>query len=83
MSSIVSITPEKIHHAIAEQISRGVPYIDALVHYAETNNLEIEAIADVIKKSSILKEKVRSEAIDLRMVKRNENDGKDITSICE
>lgn len=81
MSTVVAITPEKIHHAIADLISRGVPYIDALIHFAEENNLEIEAVADVIKKSSILKEKVRSEAVQLKMVKRNDDD-KDITELC-
>ena len=54
--------------------------IDALVTYAENNGLEIETIAAIIKKSSILKEKVRSEAVQLRMVKKDEND---LTDICE
>tara|TARA_Y100000385_G_C12869471_1_gene540886 strand:+ start:324 stop:548 length:225 start_codon:yes stop_codon:yes gene_type:complete len=74
------MTPEKIHHAISTMVSQGVPYIDALVTYAENNGLEIETIAAIIKKSSILKEKVRSEAVQLRMVKKDEND---LTDICE
>jgi hypothetical protein len=78
--SVVKMTPEKIHHDISNMISRGVPYIDALVHYAEKNNLEIESIADIVKKSSILKEKVRTEAVDLRMVKHDEPD---ITDLCK
>lgn len=63
MNDVVSLTPEKIHLAISEQIAGGVPYIDALINYAEKNNLEIESVAAVIKKSSILKEKIRSEAV--------------------
>jgi len=78
--SVVKMTPEKIHHDISNMIARGVPYIDALVHYAEKNNLEIESIADIVKKSSILKEKVRTEAVDLRMVKQDEPN---ITDLCE
>jgi IMP cyclohydrolase len=77
---VVTMTPEKIHHAISTMVSQGVPYIDALVTYAENNGLEIETIAAIIKKSSILKEKVRSEAVQLRMVKKDEND---LTDICE
>lgn len=78
--SVVKMTPEKIHHEISKMIADGVPYIDALVHYAEKNNLEIESIADIVKKSSILKEKVRSEAVDLKMVKQDEPN---ITDLCE
>lgn len=77
---VVTMTPEKIHHAISSMISEGVPYIDAIVDYAERNNLEIESVAAVIKKSSILKEKIRSEAVDLRMVKKDEAD---ITDLCK
>jgi hypothetical protein len=78
--TVVKMTPEKIHHDISKMIASGVPYIDALIHYAEKNNLEIESIADIVKKSSILKEKVRSEAVDLRMVKHDEPD---ITDLCK
>jgi len=78
---VVTMTPEKIHHEISAMISSGVPYIDALVEYAERNNLEIESIADVVKKSSILKEKIRSEAIDLRLVKKDQSTLSDVIDI--
>lgn len=81
--NVVSLTPEKIHLAISEQIANGVPYIDALIDYATRNNLEIESVADVIKKSSILKEKIRTEAVGLRMVKKTEDHMVDITTMCE
>ena len=80
--TVVSLTPEKIHLAIADAVANGVPYIDALVDDAQMHNLEIESVADVIKKSSILKEKIRSEAVVLRMVKRNDEQ-QDITELCE
>jgi predicted aldo/keto reductase-like oxidoreductase len=73
-------SPEKIHHEIADMLANGVNYIDALVEYARKNNLEIEAVADIVKKSSILKEKLRSEAVQLRLV---EKDDKDITELCK
>lgn len=79
--SVVTITPEKIHHEISQQISRGVPYIDALVDFAEKNDIEIETVAQIVKKSSILREKVKSEAVKLRMVKKDE--AADLTDLCE
>ena len=78
--SVVTMTPEKIHHEISKHISRGVPYIDALVDFAEKNNVEIETIAQIVKKSSILREKVKSEAIKLKMVRKDETD---LTDLCE
>jgi len=81
--NVVSLTPEKIHLAISEQIANGIPYIEALIDYATRNNLEIESVADVIKKSSILKEKIRSEAVKLKMVKKSDENMVDITTLCE
>lgn len=80
--AVVALTPDKIHHEISRHISRGVPYIDALVDYSEKNGIEIETIAQIVKKSSVLKEKIRTEAVDLKMVKR-EDESKDITDYCE
>jgi len=73
-------SPEKIHHEISHMLAAGINYIDALCEYARQHDLEIETVADIVKKSSILKEKVRNEAVDLRMVKRDEPD---ITRICD
>lgn len=75
-------TPERVHHEISEMLSKGVPYIDALVEYAKRNDLEIEAVADIVKKSSILKEKVRNEALHMNMIKRDEENGL-ISQLCE
>jgi len=75
---VVALTPDRIHHEISSKLSKGVPYIDALVDFAEKNNLEIETIAQIVKKSSILKEKIKTEAIGLRMVKPEEPNLDDI-----
>jgi hypothetical protein len=72
-------TPEKIHMEIAGKLAKGASYIDALVEYAKENELEIETVADIVKKSSIIKEKIRSEAVAMRMVKRDRHD---ITELC-
>ena len=72
-------TPEKVHHDISYMLQTGVNYVDALVEYARKNDLEIEAVADIVKKSSILKEKVRTEAVKMKMVVKDE---RDITELC-
>jgi hypothetical protein len=62
-------TPEKIHFAIEKKLSLGSSYIDALIDYAREKDLEIETVAEIVKKSSIIKEKVRVEAKNKRMLK--------------
>lgn len=64
---------EKIHHAIASRLAKGVSYIEALLEYAKNNNIEVESIAEIVKKSDIIKEKVRSEAISMRLIKKDSN----------
>ena len=43
-------------------VNEEVSYIDALVYYAETNNLEIDLIGEIIRRSPVLKSKVRDDA---------------------
>lgn len=66
-------TPEKIHHDIAEKLARGVSYIDALIDYAAKHNLEIETVAEIVKRSQIMKEKIKSEALKMKLVKPDDN----------
>lgn len=66
-------TPEKIHHEISKKLANGVSYIDALVDYAKERNVEIETVAEIVKKSTIIKEKIREEAMRMRLVKRDES----------
>ena len=70
-------TPEKIHLAIEKKLSTGSSYIDALVEYATNNELEVEAVAEIVKKSSVIKEKIRTEAKERKLLKVN---GKTTTS---
>jgi hypothetical protein len=62
-------TPEKIHRAIEKRLSHGVPYIDALIEYAKERDLEIETISEIVKKSPVIKEKLRNEAQTMRLLK--------------
>jgi tRNA U34 5-carboxymethylaminomethyl modifying GTPase MnmE/TrmE len=73
-------TPENIHHEIAHKLAKGVSYIDALIDYAREHDIEIETVAEIVKKSSTIKEKIRSEAVSMKMVKRETND---ITQLCD
>lgn len=69
-------TPEKIHFEISKMLSTGVSYIDALVEYSKAKNVEIETIAEIVKKSAVMKEKIRSEAVSMKLVKKDKNDNK-------
>lgn len=62
---------EKILLEIQGYVNEEVSYIDALVYYAETNNLEIDLIGEIIRRSPVLKSKVRDDAERLNMVERS------------
>ena len=64
------LNSEFIMNDIASLISKGVPYIDAVIDYAERHNLEIEVIGEIIKRSPVLKAKIYREAEDLNMVEK-------------
>ena len=53
--------------AIAHE-NKGMKYIDAIVHFCEQNNLDVESIPKLISKP--LKEKLKCEAMDLNLLKR-------------
>jgi hypothetical protein len=69
-------TPEKIHFAIEKKLSLGSTYIDALIEYAKERELEIETVAEIVKKSAIIKEKIRTEAKGKRMLKESAHDNR-------
>jgi len=73
-------TPDSIHQEISKMLSNGVTYIDAIVEYAKKNDLEIETVAEIVKRSSVIKEKIREEALKMKLVKRDDN--RDITELC-
>lgn len=59
---------EEIHRELSKYVNEDVSYIDALVYYAEKNDIEIELLGEMIRRSSILKSKVRDDAEKLKMV---------------
>ena len=48
---------------------KNINYLDAVMHYVEKNNIEVETAASLIKSSQILKGKVAAEAEELRLLK--------------
>lgn len=65
---MIIITQEYIIQSIQSKIDNNGTYIDSIIEFCQDNNLEIESVAEVVKKSQILKEKVKSEGVKLLMV---------------
>lgn len=65
-------TPERIHLAIEKKLSVGSTYIDALIEYASDHNIEIETVAEIVKKSTVIKEKIKAEAYSRRLLKKDD-----------
>ena len=64
------LNSERIRLDIKRHIDAGVPYIDAVVEYAEKNGLEIEVVGEIIRKSPLLKANIYKEAEELNMVEK-------------
>lgn len=50
------------------QINADMNYIDAIVHFCENNNIDVESVPKLISKP--LKEKIKYEAMELNFLKR-------------
>jgi len=62
------LKPEEIHREICKYVNKEVSYIDALVHYANEHDIEIELLGEIIRRSPVIKSKVRDDAERLRLV---------------
>ena len=64
---------QEIHYQVEEYIEEyDISYMEAIMKYIEDNNIEIEAVAPLIKANSTLKEKLYSECEEVNLVeKRN------------
>jgi hypothetical protein len=49
--------------------NKKVDYMEAVIIWCETNNVEIETAAKMIKKDSAMKSKIQVEAEDLNFIK--------------
>lgn len=60
---------EEFSKAIEElNKKKGIDYIDAVIHYCEKNNIELETAGAMIKTSTVLKTKVQREAENLNFL---------------
>jgi hypothetical protein len=48
--------------------TKRISYIDAALYYCETNNVEPDIVGDVIRSSSVFKQRVQVEAEDLNFL---------------
>ena len=64
-----SLTPQKFAMEIEKIVAEDeLNYIDAILHYCETNSLEVESITKLISKP--LKERLKWDATRLNFMKR-------------
>ena len=50
------------------QLNNGMSYIDAIIHFCENNNIDLESVPKLISKP--LKEKIKYEAMELNFLKK-------------
>lgn len=63
------LTPSKFALEIEKiVIEEEFNYIDAICHYCEINNLEVDSVTKLISKP--LKEKLRNDAVNLNFIKK-------------
>tara|TARA_R110000822_G_scaffold3972_17_gene17013 strand:- start:20 stop:280 length:261 start_codon:yes stop_codon:yes gene_type:complete len=56
---------------IEEFVARtGSDYLDAMVHFAEKNNVEIDTVAGLVRNSHVLKAKLAAESEKTQLIKR-------------
>lgn len=61
-------TAESILREVEQYTNKDVSLIDALVFFSEKHNLEIELIGEIIRRSVVLKAKVRDDAERLNLL---------------
>lgn len=64
----MQLTAENILREVEGYVNEDVSFIDALVHYSESHNIEIELIGEIIRRSVVLKAKVREHAEKLNLI---------------
>ena len=63
------LTPQKFAIEIEKIVSeQQLNYIDAIIHYCESNSIEVESVTKLISKP--LKERLKYDAINLNFMKK-------------
>lgn len=66
----VETTAQEILKEIESYITDDISIIDALVHYAEKNDIEIELVGEIIRRSPVLKLRVQEDAEKLNLMEK-------------
>jgi len=67
-----ALTQEKLIREIEDiVIDCGTDYIDAIVHYCQKNDIEVETVASIIKSSGKLKSRLQAEGEQLNFLPRS------------
>ena len=64
------LTPERIMAELTVYMEGGISAIDALVAFAEDNDIEIQTVGEIVKKNVALKAIVRNDAENLRLIEK-------------
>lgn len=64
----MQITAETILKEVEKYVNDDVSLIDALLYYSEKHNIEIELIGEIVRRSVLLKSKVRDHAEKLNLL---------------
>jgi len=59
----------KFNHDVDKMCNNSVDYIDAVITWCERNNVDVEAIANIIKKDPVIKSKLQADAENLNFLK--------------
>lgn len=66
-----ALTSEKFIKEIESLVTKhNLDYMDAVVHYCELNNIELEAAASIIRSNLRIKSKLQDEAEELNFLPR-------------
>ena len=52
-------------------LTKNLDFFDAVLHYCEMNNIEVETAAALVKQNSVLKAKIQYEAENLNMIRKS------------
>lgn len=67
-----ALTQEKLIREIEDiVIDCGTDYIDAIVHYCQKNDIEVETVASIVKSSGKLKSRLQAEGEQLNFLPRS------------
>ena len=64
----MALSAEMILKEVERYTNNEVSLIDALVHFSEKHDIEIELIGEIVRRSVVLKAKVRNDAEKLNLL---------------